>query len=423
MGVIEINSVYVYGVDGEYIEQNIIDFFELSSNDFKYDKKTNRYRYDFVGFVFKKEKILTVFPKHFYENSDIYNFNSNEVILKDDIKLLYESIQKYSRNSKTNVKANRYIGIKDDYESDYPFNIFYNIYDYYRRYGLYKEKEQIIKEGTHGKISWKKTIQKSQVIISNDNLFFMPLYVKKYNMLTGFITDCMAFIIDYTINHFSDFIALPRTHYKQNNFDYFNNIDYVIRRLQEIKRKIHKDIDRELVSNLILFFLQYKAKCRGGRIHIKINYFDIVWQNAVEEYLNSFFVGFDKKNQSIIFNTSKAHSSVNFKKKRINVDDSKNQFEIELDHFAIDGSFMYIFDSKYYYELDKLNYKQYSYNELLRYAMPTITNIISVLILPGNTKSDIHFSLKSSFTGSRTMGNEIYEQYISVNQVLKNYIK
>lgn len=415
--------MYVYGVDGECIEQSILDYFKLSSNDVRYDKKINRYRFDFVGFVFSKEKILVVFPKNYYEDADIYFFNATKAELKDDIKILYNSIQKYSKNPSTKAKADSYLGAKDNYESDYPFNDFYKIYDYYRRYGLYKEQEEIIKASTHGKVSWKKTIQKSQVIISEGNLIFLPLYIKKNNLLTGFITDCMAFVIDYTISYFKDFIALPRIYYRQNNFNYFNNVDYVVKKLRELKVNIHKDIDRELVENLISFFLQYKAKCNGGNIHIKINYFDMVWQSAVELYLNSYYDGFDKLHNSIIFNKSRTCSAVNFEKKIIQVDDSKNGYKIELDHFTIDGSNMYIFDSKYYYKLDRLNYKQYSYNELLRYFIPNVTDIISVLILPGRVKSDTHFSLLSTLQGPRTTGNIIYEQYIDVEDVLKNYIK
>lgn len=67
---------------------------------------------------------------------------------------------------------------------------------------------------------------------------------------------------------------------------------------------------------------------------------------------------------------------------------------------------MYIFHSKYYYQLDELNYKQYSYTELLRYSMPTVTNIISVLILPGRLKSDIHFSLVPKLKGPNLYHNK-----------------
>lgn len=415
--------MYVYGVDGECINQSTMDYFKLSPNDMRYDKNINRYRFDFVGFVFSKEKILTVFPKKYYENNEIDHFNNNGAELKDDIKLLYDSIQKYSKNPRTKAKADSYLGAKNGYESDYPFNAFYKIYDYYRQYGLYKVQEEIIKAGTYGKVSWKKTIQKSQVIISDDNLIFLPLYIRKNNMKTGFITDCMAFVIDYTISQFEDFITLPRINYGKNNFDYLNNINYVVRKLQELKVNIHKDIDRELVDNLISFFLQYKAKCNGGSIHIKINYFEWVWQSAVGLYLNSYYDRFDKLHNSIIFDTSRTSSAVSFETKTIQVDDSKNGYEIDMDHFGIDGSNMYIFDSKYYYELNEVNYKQYAYNELLRYYDRTVTDIISVLILPGQAKSDVHFSLASTLKGPRVTGNKIYEQYIEVKDVLKNYIR
>lgn len=416
------NSYIIYGQDGEIIPEEIMKCFELAPDDYKYDKKNKCYTYDFVGFVFKNEKILAVFPKHFFSNSDIERYNCTDIVLEKEIQLLYKSIIKYSYETKK-ASAYTYIGEEDNYYSDYPFHAFYEIYKYYSKFGLYKSQEESIQPGTYGKVSWKKTLQKSQVIVSGGNIIYSPLYIKKNSVYANFVTECMAYIIDYTIKTFSYFISLPRVMYERVGFSYLENIDFVLRKLYEIRRTTYKDISKGLIDNIILFFKEYKAKCFGGNWHIKVNYFNHVWENAVSDYLNSYFKGIDKKTNSIIFDMTQKRSSVEFKKVSYLVDESGHQFEIELDHYGVDDKKLYIFDSKYYQCLKLLNYKQYAYDEILRYSNPKIEEMHSALLLPGKKPAEIHFQLKKEYQGSRKFGNVITEQYLSVKDVLKRYVQ
>lgn len=246
---------------------------------------------------------------------------------------------------------------------------------------------------------------------------------EKYNMYADFITDCMAYIIDYTIKFFACFISLPRTMQKNSGFNYLENIEFVLCRLYETRRSIHKDISKKLIDNMILFFKQYKMNCMGGNLHIKVNYFNFVWEDAVNQYLNAYFKKFDQKTNSIVFDLKQKHSAVKFKKVSYLVDESGNRFEIELDHYGIEGKKLYIFDSKYYQYLKALNYKQYAYDEILRYSKPEIDELYSVLLLPGVKPAGIHFELKKEFQGNRKFGNIITEQYLCVKDVLQHYIQ
>lgn len=417
------NSYVVYGQDGNFVSKEIMDCFQLAPHDYRYDKENQYYVYDFVGFIFKDERILAVFPKHYFATGEIDAYNVGDVFLENDIKLLYNSIIKYSNGTKKKVKADSYLGQENNFISDYPFYAFYEIYKYYRKYGLYKEQEEILQPGFSGKVSWKKTIQKAQVLVSNGNIIYSPLYVKNRNIYANFITDCMAYIIDYTIKFFSCFISLPRTMYKTGGFNYLENIEFVIRKLCEIRRSIHKDISKELIDNMILFLKQYKTNCMGGNLHIKVNYFNLVWEEAVNGYLNTYFKEIDPKTNSIIFDMKQKRSTVEFRKVSYLVDESGNKFEIELDHYGVDGKRLYIFDSKYYQYLRALNYKQYAYDEILRYSKSEIDDMYSVLILPGEKPTSIHFELKKEFQGIRKYGNIITEQYLCVREVLNHYVQ
>lgn len=70
-----------------------------------------------------------------------------------------------------------------------------------------------------------------------------------------------------------------------------------------------------------------------------------------------------------------------------------------------------------------MNYKQYSYNELLRGTIKDGVQIHSALILPYYFSSqDLHFSLSTEYIGKRSTGTKILEHYLNLKDVMNNYI-
>lgn len=419
------NAVYYYGQDGEVVDDKIKKLFELDEKELRWSSSHGTSVYSVVGFVFKENNILVVFPKHYYTNTELSLFNGKNLELTEDIELLYNVIKRYNEKKNITAHAQAYMGAKEDFDSDYPFQPFYEIYGYFQKYGLYKEKSEEIVPNGSGRISWKKTISKANKIISDGNLIFLPLYSKKKNYNSVFVTDCMAFIIDYTIDHFHSFLNLKKTNHSSDRFDYFGNIEYVLMQLKQYSNTVFKDIHKQLLLSMIAFFEQYKdkTKAKGGNIHVKIRYFDMIWQDMMAQYLNKHFVKVDTADNSLIFDTSLTSSSILFSDRTFgDIDDSTHNYSIDVDHLAYNNNILYIFDSKYYFEAKELNYKQYSYNEILRYHFAGTTNIFNALLLPGNDSSLLHFSLSSKYQGSRKTGNTIIEQYLSIKEVMKDYL-
>lgn len=413
---------YYYGIDGTIADRTIMSLFNLGTKELRYSSKLNSDVYNFVGFVFSGNNALVVFPKHYYESVNIRVLNSTNFEQKADIKLLYDVIQKYN----STFNAQRYIGNKKDceYEADYPFASFYSVYDYYNKYGLFMKTNTNIVPNGSGKVSWKDTIRKSQKIISAGNIIFVPLYKQKKNNQSVFLTDCMAFIIDYTIENYSSLINLKTTGYQRSKFDYFSNIDYVIQQLRKCQSEMFKDSQKRLVQNMIDFFVQYKSKGYGGTRKIKINNFKMVWQDMIEHYLNKHFIGFDETTNSLMIDESKNSSVIKFNNGVYNdIDSSDHHFSIDVDHIAYDNNELYIFDSKYYTGVYNLNYKQYAYNEILRYRFPNAEHIYNALILPGvSTCSNTHFEIAPEYAGERTIGNKIIEQYFIPKNIMIDYL-
>lgn len=416
------STIYYYGQDGEIVDNNLIKLFELSTKEIRYSDKLDANVFDIVGFIYKENKILVIFPKHYYNKSDIDIFNQTNANLGSDIKLLYNVIKKYGETEKTTASARSYMGAVDGYTSDYPFKSFYEVYDYYKKYGIYKEKETKIEKGTTGKVSWKYTLRKSNKIISGGNLIFSPFYVSKKNFNEVFLTECMAFIIDYTIDFFSAFLSMKKTGIKYK-FDFLNNIDYVLLQLKTSQSTAFKDSHKHLTKSMIDFFEQFKGKAKGGKVHVKIRYFDMIWQNMIARYINRHFYGIDSVSGAAVFNETTDCSTVFFANTTFHdIDDSQHHFQIDVDHIAFDNNILYIFDSKYYADISKLNYKQFSYGEILRYYYPGVIAIHNILLLPGEEHSNLHFSLSARYVGTRRIGTKIIEQFLPPKKIMQDYL-
>lgn len=411
----------VLGQDGDEINGEIKKF-SLLDGDKRYSKKLKNYILDFVGFVIEKEKILAVFPKHFF--NDANNFEEqNKKEVEENIKILFKVICKYNTENQSKSIADKYIGYEDNFESDYPFEPFFKIYEYYKKYGIYEEEEVKLSKNTNCKISWKDTIQKSNTIVSNGNLIFLPIYSKKKSNRDTFISECMTFVINYTIRNFSYFIHLPTVHKKECKIDFLTNREYTLRQLYQYKNTIFKDYQKELINALINFFEKYDKKATGGAIHFKINYFDIIWESMVNKYLNDCFVSVDKKNCKLIFDYKKRKNIKRFENKKFDIDKSYHGFAIRPDHYYADENTMYVFDSKYYEEITDFNYKQFSYTILLGNSeFGNNKNLYSALLLPGRSKNGLHLKLDLPYCQLNQGCNYIIEQFLSVRLLMKNYL-
>jgi len=408
-----------YGQDGTVVDALFKTKFSLKQGfDTRFDKKNQTELFDFVGFVITPSDILAVLPKKFYSVDLIKKLNSSSAI-SEDVSLLFDVIHNYISRENTSASAIKHIGNSPEFHSDYPFSSFFAIYKYYSQFGIYKEIEN--KTNTKkGIISWRDTIRKSIKIVDGNNIIHLPIYYKTNKFSEVFVSDCMIFAINHTLERFPFFLKMQKTNYKTPNFDFLENSDYVINYLQRIKGKIFKDINKNLINSLIDFFEQIALNLKGGNIHVKINYFDRIWEKLVETHLNNRFIAVDENTKEIIFGSSTVNKVV-FQKKTFAIDMSNNLFHISPDYYLLSNDVQYIFDAKYYLSINSLNYKQISYNQLLAGLSP---KVCSILILPCNgvSYSRTHFLLSTEFRIKDDEGHEIIEQYLNIRQLMHHYI-
>ena len=247
---------YVFGQDGQVIDEKILKEFDLNIKEKECVYSDGGLIYDFVGFVYKNDKILVVFPKHYNDNLEEIN--------NEDVELLFKVIRQYNMDP-NRALAEKYYGYKKNFKSDYPFEAFYKIYDYYMRYGLYKNNILRERANCNNRISWKTTMRKSNVIISNGNLLYFPLYSKSEEERHTFIGECMTFIINHTIELFPFVGGIKRVNEMINPIDIIKNRESVLKELYVYKSKVFKDSEIYLIDSIIQYVKEIK-KCQQKHI-------------------------------------------------------------------------------------------------------------------------------------------------------------
>lgn len=371
---------------------------------------TYSYNFDFVGFILDDDdNLFTVFPK---------GFKVNDVIA--DTKMLFKLISKHR-----NKKPDRYIGEEygAKFTSNYPFASFFNIYDYYRKYGVYFEKEQYVNLGHGSKLNWKETIRRTNYYIDdNVNVVIFPYYYDKTYNYNTFLSECMIFVIDYTISKFGAIIEISSTGLANSELDFLSNKESVIVELQNIRRVVFRDNVLNLIDNLICFFSEVN---QGGKHYLKHYSFWLVWEDIVAEYLKNNFS--EIRNNEMIFDKDSA-KKFDFKKKKFYPNKANPKHFIDPDYYYVDGENQYIFDAKYKKDIIGIDYKQVSYFMFLKDKrdsinnQPLYVNTYSSLIIPAESNySKNHFEMDESFSLTNS-DIKIIETHIDIKEVIEAYI-
>ena len=399
---------FYYSNEGEVIDNNL--HFHFDEKDTKVIKKNNENRdvLSFSGIIIEGNRVFASFPKH-YELKDKAKPN-------EDIKLLLNTIMKHYKENK-----GLYFSRIANLETNYPFEAFFNIYDYYHKFGMFNEEALLIGKNYSGRISWKKTIKKSTKVVSKRGLLFLPIQTIKKTKKYVFISKCMAYAIDYTLKRFQLFFHLPLVGRESLKYDFFHNKNRVVVELKKLKSKVFKDNDRKLLIDLICFFEQLPA---GDTYYLKHYTFSMVWEKTVENYLNCCFIGVSPK--GLLFDKTQKVKN-NFRKKTFHPNFANPKQSIQPDHYFVKNKEQYIFDSKYYTKLEQLDYKQIVYYFFLsKLSNPKSLKIeyshtYNALILPGSKEQKVHFKFYPEYNpGEHNF--IIYEYYLDVRSAMELYI-
>ncbi|HFI0918945.1 TPA: hypothetical protein ACGOYJ_001674 [Streptococcus suis] len=341
--------------DGE-----VFDFGQL--NDFQINnllRSTNgTTTINFVGVIVSRNHTLLSFPKHF-----------------DHEKLSLEEKKEYAKSiASLLVKGSSTTnhGKKYTKSNEFPMDRYLAIVDYYKKYGIYNKKIRVESKTNQGKPNWKKTIRKSQKIIQDNGIVFLPVISVKNKNSSVFLSDCMQFILSHTYEQYSDLLnfLLPYKNFPSDNI--FKNFKACVRKLKIIKNRYFKDTEKELIQAMISYFEWLST--RNGILAVITTDFPLYWESMVHIFLNKTFSGIE--NNKIKFSKEPTHR---FDKQSENTETKENRehsqtqgFSIEFDHISISDNEdeIVLFDSKYMKSISELNYKQAFYYYFLKEKYP-----------------------------------------------------
>lgn len=366
---INISSFLNKGYDLD-LRRDVSRKMHVENNKVKYD-----YKLCFVGILINQNKdIIPVFPKGFKPKN-----------IKNDINILLKTISLHIQRNPSIYFGRE--GIKK-YTSNYPFYNFFEIYKYYINYGLYQDNIKKISKKPKNKINWKKTISKSEKYIIRNSLYFNPYIYEYRDSSYNFITECMIFIIEETLENFNFFLNLNSTGIKKVDMKKYSN-NYIINKLYSIRSTLFRNEDINLLDNIISYFNNYNL---GGSFYLKHYNFASIWEDMVLKYLNRNFYGVNNNRLILVEGINK----YKFKKKKFYPNLQNNNQSIQPDYYCFEGDEQYIFDAKYY-DVISIDYKQICYHAFLMNKYKNVSTY-SILITPAaNRSSEIHFEMNPEY--------------------------
>lgn len=350
-----------------------------------------KYITDFVGIISKRDEILLSIPKHYVQTSD-----------EIDVKRILSLLCKYCFSTGLNDLDGSFTNM--------PFHSYMFICDYYNRYGLYKETNDEYSFSYASNIHWKKTLNKSEKFISNGNIVFMPFVVKKNVYYEDLISESMKYIINDGYEQIGKFLDINIS-LDDTVIDIENNLELIIDKLYDLKKKTFKDNKLKLLDNIIKY-LEWKNENCEETLFITHN-FSKVWEDMLKDYLNNSFIGIDSNTNKLLF--GKDSRSFRFSTQKCY---KYGDWNTIYDYYYENGSDIYLFDAKYFNFVNDLNYKQVVYDYATRYRIKDKNkNIYNYLILPSEKeKVDTHVDR------SNEDNVKIYEMYLSMNNVINELI-
>lgn len=422
--------------DGQQIKEALINRYHLQKRDIHYNDN-NEANTNFVGVVQCGSYVLFSMPKHFKNINEFKSYDNKEKL--QCIRLIMDSIVQSARGYRNTDYDSTVEGA-----SDIAVNAYFKVYQYFVNYGLYHEENSEIKPNHGNKISWKDTFRKADKYITKQGIIYSPLFYKKKRENETIVTESMIFVINYTYQLLANYVNLPRNiniARRGINKAILGNTA-VIHKLQDILSRAFKDIDRDLIRNIILFLKKANSSKKKISEYKCYNY-ESVWEKAVHNYLNTCFDGIDKKGNVLFTSSHHIDNDKKFKKKPFhdyNTVEKNKRWRIEPDHYRFDTKkhLLYLFDSKYYTKIDKLNYKQVVYHILLRnkylnWFKKKYSNlsekhlnfeIFDSLIMPteGKTETEDYLNISNDYLSESERPITIYLTRINMIDVLTNYV-
>ncbi len=228
----------------------------------------------FVGLKFINGDISITFPLG-------YSIPNDEFELKKSILSLLKTISLTKSIDRSKELLN------DNFKEKYNLPIFayFSLIIDYIRNGLYHTKEKVYKVGMGSRINWKRTIQRSSSLISNDNLIYTnPIFERTKNIDT-IITEIEKYCLNISLDYFSWYfgnIRVPKSSFSNND------IKYMLKILNKELSISFMDHKKKLINNMIAVLTGLDEKRFNNKAFtFGTNKYHVVWETMINDLYGS----------------------------------------------------------------------------------------------------------------------------------------
>ena len=273
-----INTLRKYGIV-KLVKKDSLDFADLTNDDLVIADSAEEvsgacYKFDFVGIVAVKDKVVFCYPKY-------TTYSDKEKIL-EELKLAIKAIRKYDSKGELVHLHNR-----DDKGEYNKLALSLHILQDYFENGVYTNIQEIIETNGDGEIDWDRTINETFAYIKDNRPYYLELktrssqnddfdYFKRLHECI--VTQCSKYLKELTI---LDFFDMPEVLLSELDLKDFGDTDYILYRLEREIANQFITRKQSLLKTLYTFVATSGTSSQENSYSLYgTNCMNLVWEKA-----------------------------------------------------------------------------------------------------------------------------------------------
>ena len=273
-----INTLRKYGIV-KIVKKDSLDFADLTNDDLVIADSAEEvsgacYKFDFVGIVAVKDKVVFCYPKYI-------KYSDKEKIL-EELKQAIKAIRKYDSKGELVHLHNR-----DDKGEYNKLALSLHILQDYFENGVYTNIQEIIETNGDGEIDWDRTINETFAYIKDNRPYYLELktrssqnddfdYFKRLHECI--VTQCSKYLKKLDV---LDFFDIPEVLLSELELKDFGDTDYILYRLEREIANQFITRKQSLLKTLYTFVATSGTSSQENSYSLYgTNCMNLVWEKA-----------------------------------------------------------------------------------------------------------------------------------------------
>lgn len=237
--------------------------------------------FTFVGMIALRNKVIIVFPKYkkILKGNKEKNFENEKYIT-----LLFEVLEKYSRNSLNITYLNEKSHLSDEKIFSL-FSLYKRLVEDYIEYGLYEREYETQKLCGDGEIDWERTVNELEGLVSKNVVYLNYYTYEEEDEKENYIKNIQKYLLTKAVEYFKKLRFIKSL---QIELDFFmeekiNNIEDSIQKIDMELMNVFSERKIELLKLLKSILEEEKDFFMEGIVLYGTRSFYNVWEVVCQE--------------------------------------------------------------------------------------------------------------------------------------------